>query len=111
MSLPHQRARGKLVWVRWVSGSTWPQGIRITMRFFDFNGTSGRDSCWAWLSLVGRLTVLTLLVVEGLELQFLSYHLALFLVAGPVCFLCLPCFSQFGLCGGEVIRLAVKRLD
>eukprot|EP00983_Pelagomonas_calceolata_P127961 1161467-Pelagomonas_calceolata.AAC.2 len=31
-------------------------------------------SCWAWLSLVGRLTVLTLLVVEGLELQFLHFQ-------------------------------------
>eukprot|EP00983_Pelagomonas_calceolata_P119069 1160566-Pelagomonas_calceolata.AAC.1 len=41
-----------------------------------------------------RLTVPNLLVVEGLELQSFSYHLALFLVAGPVFFLCLPCFSQ-----------------
>eukprot|EP00983_Pelagomonas_calceolata_P077911 1154062-Pelagomonas_calceolata.AAC.7 len=42
---------------------------------------------WAWLSLVGRLAVLTLLV-EGLELQSFSYHLAHFLVAGFVFFLC-----------------------
>eukprot|EP00983_Pelagomonas_calceolata_P042307 1138443-Pelagomonas_calceolata.AAC.7 len=61
------------------------------------------DSCWAWLSLVGRLTMLTLLVVEGLELQSFSYRLALFLVAGSVFFLCLPCFSQSELRGGEVI--------
>eukprot|EP00983_Pelagomonas_calceolata_P114779 1160127-Pelagomonas_calceolata.AAC.12 len=61
------------------------------------------DSCWAWLSLVGRLTVLTLLVAEDLELQSFSYHLALCLVAGPVFFLCLPYFSQSELCGGEII--------
>eukprot|EP00983_Pelagomonas_calceolata_P058016 1145328-Pelagomonas_calceolata.AAC.1 len=45
-----------------------------------------------------------LLVVKGLELQSFSYHPALFLVAGPVFFLCLPCLSQSELGGGEVIR-------
>eukprot|EP00983_Pelagomonas_calceolata_P064246 1148044-Pelagomonas_calceolata.AAC.6 len=66
--------------------------------------------CWAWLSLVGRLTVLTPLVVEGLELQSFSYHLALFLVAGPVFFLCLPWFSQSELRGGEVTRFVHQYL-
>eukprot|EP00983_Pelagomonas_calceolata_P040804 1137787-Pelagomonas_calceolata.AAC.2 len=42
VSLPHQRIRGKLVWVRWVFESMWPQGIRVTLSVFDFNGTSGR---------------------------------------------------------------------
>eukprot|EP00983_Pelagomonas_calceolata_P061329 1146797-Pelagomonas_calceolata.AAC.1 len=60
-------------------------------------------SCWAWLSLVGRLAVLTQLF-EGLELQSFSYHLALFLIAGPVFFLCLPYFSHSELRGGEVIQ-------
>eukprot|EP00983_Pelagomonas_calceolata_P046251 1140073-Pelagomonas_calceolata.AAC.1 len=44
------------------------------------------------------------LLVEGLELQSSSYNPALFLVAGPVFFLCLPYFSQSELCGGVVIR-------
>eukprot|EP00983_Pelagomonas_calceolata_P042906 1138703-Pelagomonas_calceolata.AAC.5 len=48
--------------------------------------------------------VLTLLVVEGLELQSFSYHPALFLIARPVFFLCLPYFSQSELRGGVVIR-------
>eukprot|EP00983_Pelagomonas_calceolata_P077137 1153747-Pelagomonas_calceolata.AAC.1 len=48
--------------------------------------------------------MLTLLAVEGLELQSFSYHLVLFLLAGPIFFLCLPCFSQSELRGGEVIR-------
>eukprot|EP00983_Pelagomonas_calceolata_P047689 1140754-Pelagomonas_calceolata.AAC.4 len=52
----------------------------------------GKAAGWAWFSLVGRLTVLTLLI-EGLEFQSFSYHPDLFLVAGPVFFLCLPCFS------------------
>eukprot|EP00983_Pelagomonas_calceolata_P084727 1156413-Pelagomonas_calceolata.AAC.1 len=42
-------------------------------------------------------------VLEGLELLSFSYHPALFLVAGPVFFLCLPYFSQSALCGGVVI--------
>eukprot|EP00983_Pelagomonas_calceolata_P056833 1144803-Pelagomonas_calceolata.AAC.1 len=33
----------------------------------------GSPLCWAWLSLVGRLTVLILLAGEGLELQSFSY--------------------------------------
>eukprot|EP00983_Pelagomonas_calceolata_P054395 1143666-Pelagomonas_calceolata.AAC.1 len=44
------------------------------------------------------LTVLNLLAVDGLE-SFIN-HLALFLVAGPVFFLCLPYFSQSKLRGG-----------
>eukprot|EP00983_Pelagomonas_calceolata_P013106 418702-Pelagomonas_calceolata.AAC.1 len=43
MSLPHQRARGKLVWVWLVSGSMQPQGTRVIPTVFDFNGTSGRS--------------------------------------------------------------------
>eukprot|EP00983_Pelagomonas_calceolata_P064949 1148378-Pelagomonas_calceolata.AAC.3 len=46
---------------------------------------------------------LTLLAVEGLELQSFSHHPALFLVAGPVFSLCLPCFSQSELHDGWVI--------
>eukprot|EP00983_Pelagomonas_calceolata_P076701 1153532-Pelagomonas_calceolata.AAC.11 len=57
-------------------------------------------SCWAWLSLVEKLTVLTLLAAEGLELQSFSYHPALFLDAGLVFFLCLPYFTQSELSGG-----------
>eukprot|EP00983_Pelagomonas_calceolata_P079260 1154588-Pelagomonas_calceolata.AAC.1 len=38
------------------------------------------------------------------------HHLALFLVAGLVSFLCLPCFSQSELCGGEVIRQSQERI-
>eukprot|EP00983_Pelagomonas_calceolata_P121836 1160839-Pelagomonas_calceolata.AAC.8 len=53
------------------------------------------------LSLAGRLTVLTLLAVEGLELQSFSYHPAFFLVAGPVFFLSLPYFFQSKHRGGE----------
>eukprot|EP00983_Pelagomonas_calceolata_P000469 15862-Pelagomonas_calceolata.AAC.1 len=41
-SLPHQRVRGKLVWVRLVSRSMRPQGTRVMLSAFDFNGTSGR---------------------------------------------------------------------
>eukprot|EP00983_Pelagomonas_calceolata_P074222 1152461-Pelagomonas_calceolata.AAC.1 len=44
---------------------------------------------------------LLMLVVEGLELQSFSYHPALFLVAGPVFFLCLLCFFQSELRSGE----------
>eukprot|EP00983_Pelagomonas_calceolata_P011659 375305-Pelagomonas_calceolata.AAC.3 len=51
-----------------------------------------------------RLTLPTLLALEGLELQSFSYHPALFLVAEPVFFLYLPYFSQPELCGGVVIR-------
>eukprot|EP00983_Pelagomonas_calceolata_P072563 1151768-Pelagomonas_calceolata.AAC.9 len=40
MSLPHQRVRGKLVWVWWVSGSMQPQDTRIMSRMSVFNGTS-----------------------------------------------------------------------
>eukprot|EP00983_Pelagomonas_calceolata_P012284 392951-Pelagomonas_calceolata.AAC.1 len=40
MSCPEQRVRGKLVRVRWFSGSMRPQGTRVVM--FDFNGTFGR---------------------------------------------------------------------
>jgi len=36
VSLPHQRVRGKLVWVWWVSGSMRPQGTRMSV--FVFNG-------------------------------------------------------------------------
>eukprot|EP00983_Pelagomonas_calceolata_P117776 1160444-Pelagomonas_calceolata.AAC.9 len=36
MSLPHLRARGKLVWVWWVPGSTRLQGTRVVM-FFLFS--------------------------------------------------------------------------
>eukprot|EP00983_Pelagomonas_calceolata_P068088 1149759-Pelagomonas_calceolata.AAC.6 len=61
-------------------------------------------TCWAWFSFVGRLTVLTLLVVEGLELQSTSHHPALLLVAAPVFFLCLPCFSQSELRGGKEVQ-------
>eukprot|EP00983_Pelagomonas_calceolata_P059338 1145873-Pelagomonas_calceolata.AAC.3 len=43
---------------------------------------------------------LTLLAVEGPEFQSFSFHLALFLVAGPVLFTCLPCFSQSELVAG-----------
>eukprot|EP00983_Pelagomonas_calceolata_P129184 1161585-Pelagomonas_calceolata.AAC.25 len=86
---------------------------------------SGVLNCWARLSLVGRQIVLSLLAVEGLDLQCCkvkpagtpssvfarplqqqrqnvtpqhhniqscSCHLALFLVAGPVFFLCLRGF-------------------
>eukprot|EP00983_Pelagomonas_calceolata_P015679 497664-Pelagomonas_calceolata.AAC.1 len=42
MSLPHQRVRGKLVWVWWVCGSTQSPCTRVMMSIFDFNGTSGR---------------------------------------------------------------------
>eukprot|EP00983_Pelagomonas_calceolata_P074419 1152551-Pelagomonas_calceolata.AAC.3 len=69
---------------------------------------------WAWRALnvlALLLTVLTLLVVEGLELQSFSYHLALFLDAGPVSFPCLPCFSQSELHGGEIIRVTSFRLS
>eukprot|EP00983_Pelagomonas_calceolata_P076889 1153614-Pelagomonas_calceolata.AAC.3 len=41
VSLPHQRVRGKLVWVWWVSGSTQPQGTRIVTSVLNFNGMSG----------------------------------------------------------------------
>eukprot|EP00983_Pelagomonas_calceolata_P071739 1151385-Pelagomonas_calceolata.AAC.3 len=41
---------------------------------------------------------------EGLEIQSFSYHPALFLVAGPIFFLCLPCFSQSELRGLEAIQ-------
>eukprot|EP00983_Pelagomonas_calceolata_P077668 1153954-Pelagomonas_calceolata.AAC.5 len=61
-----------------------------------------------------RLTLLSIvltLLVEGLEIQSFSYHPALFLVTGPVFFLCLPYFSQSALRGGVVIRLAVSRFD
>eukprot|EP00983_Pelagomonas_calceolata_P046060 1139988-Pelagomonas_calceolata.AAC.1 len=34
-SLPHQRIRGRLVWVRWGSGSTRPQGTRVLLSVFD----------------------------------------------------------------------------
>eukprot|EP00983_Pelagomonas_calceolata_P085703 1156612-Pelagomonas_calceolata.AAC.5 len=47
------------------------------------------------------LTVLDLLAIEGLELQSFGFHLALFLIAGPVFFLCLPCFSQSDYVGGS----------
>eukprot|EP00983_Pelagomonas_calceolata_P117645 1160433-Pelagomonas_calceolata.AAC.1 len=67
------------------------------------------DKCWAWLSLVGRLTVPTLLV-DGLELQPFSYHIHLFLVDGPVFFLCLSCFSQSEL-RGVVIRQKVVCIE
>eukprot|EP00983_Pelagomonas_calceolata_P051618 1142487-Pelagomonas_calceolata.AAC.2 len=40
MGLPHQRVRGKLVWVRRVSGSMRPQGTRIMLGVFDLDGTS-----------------------------------------------------------------------
>eukprot|EP00983_Pelagomonas_calceolata_P060520 1146416-Pelagomonas_calceolata.AAC.1 len=42
VSLPHQRVRGKLVMVWWVPGSLRPQGTRVMLSVFDFNGTSGR---------------------------------------------------------------------
>eukprot|EP00983_Pelagomonas_calceolata_P016997 534130-Pelagomonas_calceolata.AAC.1 len=65
-------------------------------------------SCWAWVSLVGRLT---LLVVKGLELQSYSYHPALFLVAAPVFFLCLPYFSQSALRGGvDSEMISIRRV-
>eukprot|EP00983_Pelagomonas_calceolata_P051757 1142553-Pelagomonas_calceolata.AAC.10 len=51
-----------------------------------------------------RLTVLNLLAAEGLELQSFIYHPAFFLVAGPVFFLCLPCFSQSELRGWVVMQ-------
>eukprot|EP00983_Pelagomonas_calceolata_P081694 1155658-Pelagomonas_calceolata.AAC.2 len=50
-----------------------------------------------------RLTVLTLLAVEGLELQSFRCRPAFFLVAGPVFFLCLPCFFQSEHRGGWVM--------
>eukprot|EP00983_Pelagomonas_calceolata_P080355 1155106-Pelagomonas_calceolata.AAC.8 len=48
-----------------------------------------------------RIFYLSLL---SLELQSFSYHPALFLVAGPVLFLCLPYFSQSELRSREVTR-------
>eukprot|EP00983_Pelagomonas_calceolata_P036452 1133739-Pelagomonas_calceolata.AAC.1 len=42
MSLPHQRIRGKLVWVWRVPGSMRPKGTRVILSIFYFNGTSGR---------------------------------------------------------------------
>eukprot|EP00983_Pelagomonas_calceolata_P037166 1136223-Pelagomonas_calceolata.AAC.1 len=75
---------------------------RMSMKLPSKLGGLTAESCWIWLSLAGRLTVLTLLVV-GLELRSFSYHPALFLVAGPVFFLFLPYFSQSELCGGVVI--------
>eukprot|EP00983_Pelagomonas_calceolata_P037556 1136394-Pelagomonas_calceolata.AAC.1 len=65
-----------------------------------FLGASG-DEGGPRIEPLWRLIVLTLLVVEGLELQSFSFHPALFLVAGPVFFLCLPYFSQSELRGGE----------
>eukprot|EP00983_Pelagomonas_calceolata_P049753 1141653-Pelagomonas_calceolata.AAC.3 len=47
--------------------------------------------------------VLTLLVVEDLELRSFSYHPALSLIAGPVFFLCLLYLSQSELRGGVVL--------
>eukprot|EP00983_Pelagomonas_calceolata_P117410 1160412-Pelagomonas_calceolata.AAC.16 len=34
VNLPHQRVRGKLVWVRWVSGSMRSQGTRVMLSVF-----------------------------------------------------------------------------
>eukprot|EP00983_Pelagomonas_calceolata_P010327 335124-Pelagomonas_calceolata.AAC.1 len=47
--------------------------------------------------------------LEGLELQYFNYHLALFLVAGPNFFLCLPCFYQSELRGGDVTRKGLTK--
>eukprot|EP00983_Pelagomonas_calceolata_P120848 1160743-Pelagomonas_calceolata.AAC.8 len=48
-----------------------------------------------------RRTVLTLLAVVALGLQSISWHPVLFLIAGPVYFLCPPYFSQSELRPGE----------
>eukprot|EP00983_Pelagomonas_calceolata_P015687 497939-Pelagomonas_calceolata.AAC.1 len=50
----------------------------------------------------GEYVTCALLVVKGLEFQPFRYYPALFLVAGPVFFFCLPYFSQSALCGGVV---------
>eukprot|EP00983_Pelagomonas_calceolata_P047501 1140684-Pelagomonas_calceolata.AAC.1 len=42
MSLPHQRVRGKLVWVWWVSGIMQPHCTRVMSSISDLNGTPGR---------------------------------------------------------------------
>eukprot|EP00983_Pelagomonas_calceolata_P129337 1161597-Pelagomonas_calceolata.AAC.1 len=66
--------------------------------FFPETCTRDPYTCFA-------LTGLTCLdIVEGLELQSFSYHLALVLVAGTISFLCLPCFPQTELHGGKVVR-------
>eukprot|EP00983_Pelagomonas_calceolata_P060461 1146370-Pelagomonas_calceolata.AAC.1 len=55
VSLPHQRVRGKHVWVWWVSGSMQSQCTKVMVSTFDFNGMSGRE--WAW-SICASLVVL-----------------------------------------------------
>eukprot|EP00983_Pelagomonas_calceolata_P009296 300228-Pelagomonas_calceolata.AAC.1 len=53
VNLPHQRIRGKLVWIRWVSGGMRPQGTRVMLSVFYFNGTPGRGQFLCILYKVG----------------------------------------------------------
>eukprot|EP00983_Pelagomonas_calceolata_P123521 1161015-Pelagomonas_calceolata.AAC.7 len=85
MSLPHQKVRGKLMWVWWVSGSTQPQGSRIIMSVFDFNGTSGRGNFARTLHRVGmelsckfgrpsRVNPWFLKLIQGVGSKDSSFH-------------------------------------
>eukprot|EP00983_Pelagomonas_calceolata_P125071 1161179-Pelagomonas_calceolata.AAC.4 len=55
VSLPHQRVKGKLVWVWWVSGSMQFQCTRVMMSIVDVNGTygKGQQNKWGCLRLSG----------------------------------------------------------
>eukprot|EP00983_Pelagomonas_calceolata_P042128 1138360-Pelagomonas_calceolata.AAC.1 len=53
VTLPHQRIRGKLAWVWWVSGSMRPQGIKVMSSVCACNGTSGRGKFLRLLHRVG----------------------------------------------------------
>eukprot|EP00983_Pelagomonas_calceolata_P101067 1158650-Pelagomonas_calceolata.AAC.4 len=41
VSLPHQKMRGELMWIGWVSGSTLLQDTSVMMRICIFYGTCG----------------------------------------------------------------------
>eukprot|EP00983_Pelagomonas_calceolata_P081848 1155726-Pelagomonas_calceolata.AAC.1 len=69
--------------------STYFTKIYTSMQTCKSIESCSAGSCWAWLSLVGRPTVLTLLAVEGLGLQSSSYHPA-FSSRCSTCLLSLP---------------------